>query len=233
MKMSSSFPKVKTWFLDLVFPKFCVGCKKEGSWLCKSCSQDIVSVVSQVCPQCGRLNLQGKYCSRCQKGKFLKGIIAALYYKEGPTKEIIHNIKYNSVTELAPILGKAMAKALKINLAKKDILITFAPLHPRRLAQRGFNQAELLAEVIAKESKLKLANLLLKKKNTKQQVELKGGKRRKNLAGVFTFKKCNIRGKTIIIVDDVTTTGATLNECAKVFKEKGAKVIWGLVVARG
>jgi len=229
----ASSTEIKNWFLDLFFPKFCVGCKKEGSWLCKSCQKNIIAVVSQVCPQCGRLNLQGKYCSRCQKGKFLKGIIAALYYEEGPTKEIIHNLKYNSVIELAPVLGKAMAKTLKDNILGENIFITWAPLHPRRLAQRGFNQSELLAKTIAKESKLPMANLLLKKKNTKRQVELKGDRRRKNLAGVFTFKKCDIRGKTIVIIDDVTTTGATLNECAKVLKEKGAKEIWGLVVARG
>ena len=251
MKMSSSFPKVKTWFLDLVFPKFCVGCKKEGSWLCDKCEKNIIPVISQVCPQCGRLCLAGFYCRLCRfevflikvKGKKkpkklkrrkpLEGIISSLYYEEGPTKEIIHNIKYNSVTELVPVLGKAMAQALKSNFSQKDALITFAPLHPKRLAQRGFNQAELLAKVIAKESKLNLSHLLKKKKNTKRQVELKGNRRRKNLKDVFSFRGGDIKGKTIIIVDDVTTTGATLNECAKVLKAAGAKEVWGLVVARG
>jgi len=235
-----SFTQIKNHLLDLFFPKFCVGCKKEGNWLCENCKEDMIAVISQVCPECGRLSLKGKYCKKCQKGKYLKGIIAALYYKEGPTKEIIHNIKYNSVIELAPVLGISMAEVLKNNLVKKDALITFAPLHSKRLAQRGFNQAELLAKIIAKESKLKLINLLKKRKNTKQQVELKGNSRRKNLAGVFNFSGgpataglANIKGKTIIIIDDVTTTGATLNECAKVLKEAGAKEVWGLVAARG
>lgn len=78
-----------------------------------------------------------------------------------------------------------------------------------------------------------MKNLLEKKKNTKRQVELKGRERRKNLEGVFAFKDGDLKGKTIIIVDDVTTTGATLNECAKVLKKAGAKEVWGLVVARG
>lgn len=243
--------KLKKIFLDLCFPSFCVGCQKEGTWLCRGCFKKIVLVNSQVCPGCNRLSLQGRYCRLCRfdiflvkvKGgkkpkkikrrKPLEGIISSLYYEEGPTKEIIHNIKYNSVIELVPILGKVMAKALKNNLPDKHILLTFAPLHPRRLSQRGFNQAELLAINTAKDSKVPIKNLLRKKKNTKQQVKLKGKLRRKNLTGVFSFRGNDIKGKTIVVIDDVTTTGTTLNECAKVLKAVGAKKVWGLVVARG
>jgi len=232
LTIKKKFAKTNRIF-DLFFPKFCVGCQIEGTWLCDECFQKIVFVSSQVCPQCGRLSLQGRYCTSCRKGKSIRGIICAAHYNGGPTKELIHNLKYNSVTEIVLILGKVMAKALQKNVPKKDILITFAPLHRRRLAQRGFNQAELLAKNISKTNKIPMKNLLEKKKNTKRQVELKGRERRKNLEGVFAFKDGDLKGKTIIIVDDVTTTGATLNECAKVLKKAGAKEVWGLVVARG
>ena len=109
------------------------------------------------------------------------------------------------------------------------------------MAQRGYNQSELLAQEVGEKTGLKVVELLSKNKKTKQQVELQGVKRRKNLKGVFKLKNKNcklpsgmqIDKKNILLVDDISTTGATLNECAKVLKEAGAKKVWGLVVARG
>ncbi len=197
-----------------------------------SCKQKIVVVSSQVCPACGRLSPQGKYCLKCRKGKHLNGIISAVYFEEGPTKEIIHNFKYNSVLEFGPYLGKIMAEKLA-EIPGKNLVITSVPLHAKRLAQRGYNQAEILAKVVSSESKIPCLDLLKKIKKTKRQVGLLGRNRRRNLSGVFKFVGQDIKSKKIIIVDDITTTGTTLNECARVLKEKGAKEVWGLVAARG
>lgn len=227
---------VKTFFLDLIFPKFCVDCQKEGSFLCSKCEKRVLLVKTQICPGCGRISKGGKYCLKDRKPHGLAGIIVAAYYEEGPIKEAIHNLKYNALLELAPFLGSLMATALKENIdISKDILITAVPLHFLRKSQRGFNQSELLGTAVAENLKLqKNFNILRKIRYTKPQVKFSGKKRRKNLINCYKiFQKNAIFGRTIILIDDVTTTGTTLNECAKVLRAAGAKRVWGLVVAKG
>jgi len=263
VKVLETFQKTKNLFIDLLFPKFCVGCSGEGEWLCSKCAQNIVPVVSQVCPKCGKLNAQGRYHVNCRKGIALKGIIAAAYFEEGPVREMIHNFKYNGVTALGENLSVLMANALARNFQLsisnfqsipndqlknftnenylktekckiENYILTFVPLHWRRQAQRGYNQAELLAEEVAKLTGLKTAALLEKRKSTKRQAELSSRSRQENLKNAFFVKTpISLVGKKVILIDDVTTTGSTLNECAKVLKEAGAKEIWGLVIARG
>ena len=239
MAQKNLFTKFKVVFLDLLFPRFCVSCGIEGTWLCASCKEDIVLVKSQLCAGCQRLSPNGRYCPKCRKGKALKGIIVASYYEEGPIREMIHNFKYNSVTELDNELVDLLYQAFK-NFKENNIkidIITFAPLHSARLAQRGYNQAEILANKLSGKTKIEVKPLLYKNKKTKRQVELTGKKRRENLLGVFGTRMKNlessVKNKKILIIDDITTTGTTLNECAKVLKDAGAKEIWGLVVARG
>lgn len=242
--------KISFNYLEYLFPHFCVGCEKEGDFLCQKCRGDILEVEMQVCPDCGRLNPQGIYCRECRteevpqskkakkslkkkyRRKPLQGIIAALYFEEGPTKEIIHNFKYNSVLEFKTILADKMSEKIKVISGLE--IISFAPLHPKRFAQRGYNQSEILAQEISKQVKIPCQNLLIKNKKTKRQVGLKGFKRRKNLQGVFKVNMgIDIKGKKIVIIDDISTTGTTLNECARVLKKAGAREVWGLVVARG
>lgn len=228
--------KWKSYFLDLVFPKFCVGCGKEGEWLCEICQHKILMVKTQVCPDCGRVSQFGQYCPRHQKRWGLSGIIVAAYYEEGPIKEAIHNLKYNDILELKILLGEILTQALKDNRKLGPfIFMTAVPLHFWRRAQRGYNQSELLGDYVANKLRLpKNFQILRKIRQTKPQVKLGGKKRLENLKNSFIFnKKINIRGRTIIIVDDVTTTGTTLNECAKVLRRAGAKRVWGLVVAKG
>jgi ComF family protein len=167
----------------------------------------------------------------------LSGIIVAAYYEEGPTKEIIHNFKYNHALGLKKVLEDLLVEAIKRSprYARDDnFIISFTPLHHRRLAERGFNQAELLAQTVSKKLKIPCESLLIKIKSTKRQVGLTGDIRRKNLTGVFKLKNSiDVNKKQILIIDDITTTGTTLNECAKVLRAAGAKEVWGLVVARG
>ena len=205
-------------------------------WLCSKCRDEILPVKTQVCPSCGRISEYGKYCLEDAKPHGLGGIIVSCYYGEGPIKELIHNFKYNNVTELGEILAKMMAKALKDNIAGigKDIILTAVPLHFLRRAQRGYNQSEILTELVGKNLGLKKLQLLKKIRRTKPQVKKSGKKRKENLKNCFKISKnIDIRGRTIILADDVTTTGTTLNECAKVLREAGAKRVWGLVVAKG
>ena len=253
--MNLKFKKIKKFLLDLFFPSFCVGCGDEGSLICLKCQKQIITVQTPICPECNKLSEEGRYCQRCGKDKALEGIMVAAYYEEGPVKEMIHNFKYNHALELKKVLSNLLVLAYRCHcdppaggeaiyhrsprpLARDDnIIVTFTPLHRRRLAERGFNQAEILAEETSKKLKLPCYDTLIKTRSTKRQVGLTGDARRQNLAGVYKVNKVckveSLRGKKILIVDDITTTGTTLNECAKVLKAKGAKEIWGLVVARG
>jgi len=225
--------KIKKFVLDLFFPSFCVGCGQEGSLLCRSCQKQIVTIQTPVCPECRRLSENGGYCSRCCKDKALKGIIVAAYYEEGPVKEMIHNFKYNHALDLKKVLAHLLVQSVGKNHFD---FMTFAPLSSRRLAERGFNQAEILAAAAAQKLKIPCQATLIKTKSTKRQVGLSGQKRRQNLSGVFKIESSKVeslKGKKILIVDDITTTGTTLNECAKVLRAAGAKEVWGLVVSRG
>lgn len=277
---------IKKFILGILFPSFCVNCKKESWWVCKECAQEIVLVKTQTCPECGKISDLGRLCPKCKKEKHIKGIICACYYDLGPIKEMVHNLKYNSVVELSEVLGGLMARALALNFKLQitniksktnnkmlkpksskykvesingeskihntlylipNTVLTFVPMHWLRQARRGYNQAELLAKEVSKNTNIPVLNLLQKIRSTKRQVELTGKERRENLKIVFKviksqshsfarkFSKENYKviGKKIIIIDDVTTTGSTLNECAKVLIEAGAKEVWGLVVARG
>lgn len=252
--------RIKKFILDLLFPSFCVGCGIEGSLLCLKCRKQIIQVQSPVCPRCQRLSENGRYCQICRKKMALSGIIVAVYYEEGPTKEMIHNFKYNHALGLKKVLANLLVEAYRRHCEQPGViasgsaaihrdrllwltprndntLVTFTPLHHRRLAERGFNQAELLAQTVSKRLKIPCESLLIKTKSTKRQVGLTGDIRRKNLTGAFKVHKvCKVkilRGKKILIIDDITTTGTTLNECAKILRAAGAKEVWGLVVSRG
>lgn len=269
------FEQTKNIVLDILFPKYCVNCGQEGDWLCLKCARDIVPVVSQVCPKCGRLSGNGRFCKPCRLIKLpkakgekrnrvemmkLNGVICAAYFEEGPIREMIHNFKYNGVLELGDKLAEMMARALnnelrimnngekklhnsyfvihssarKFSAENYNSILTFVPLHWHRQAQRGYNQSEILAKKISEKLNIEVENLLIKTHATKRQVELQGNRRRKNLSGVFVAKPgIDIKKKKIIIVDDITTTGSTLNECARVLKKSGAREVWGLVIARG
>lgn len=169
--------------------------------------------------------------------------------KDGLVKKAVHVFKYRFVKDLSKPLAELMVEQLKnrqIIKKKKPIpfgpdiendkIIIPVPLHPKRLRWRGFNQAELLAKNIADYFELPLENyILIRKRNNIPQVEIKDRRERmENIKDAFGCVNTElIKGKTIILIDDVCTTSATLSECAKVLKKSGAQEVWGVVVARG
>jgi len=228
--------RTKDFVLDLIFPQFCLLCGQEmGAWLCPGCLGKILPIQTQVCPACGRISQKGRFCRPCRIPA-LSGMVVAGYYEEGPMKEIIHNFKYNSLIKLGELLGEMMARSWRENFPMdKDFLITAVPLHFLRQAKRGYNQSEVLAENIASRLNLeKNFKILRKFRSTAPQVKTSGKERLKNIKSSFKInQKINICGRRLILVDDVATTGATLQECARLLKKAGAKEVWGLVIARG
>ncbi|MFH1711646.1 MAG: phosphoribosyltransferase family protein [Patescibacteria group bacterium] len=147
---------------------------------------------------------------------------------------MIHYLKYNGVTESAPILADLLIDQLIDEDIPDDIIITVVPLHSKKYLERGFNQSEMLAKIVAKKLGLSYQCVLSRIRETESQVKLKGDKRRENLVDAFaSVPRISIENKTIMIIDDVSTTGTTLEECARVLRASGARRVYGLVVARG
>lgn len=146
----------------------------------------------------------------------------------------MHNLKYRRLHVLSDNLGQLLADAYG-KFDDGDAIITAVPLHRSRLWHRGFNQARLLAEVVSRQSGTPLVSPLVRIKNTKPQFNLTRHLRRNNVAQAFALKAgCSdiIKDKKVILVDDVAATGSTVEECAKVLKQAGAKEVWALALAR-
>jgi len=214
--------KFKEFILDLLFPKFCLGCKKEGTFLCEDCFATLEISTSHQ-----------KF-----KEKNLTDLYFPVNYENFLVKGLIQNFKY-------PPLIKELKKELAfliishfLLLDKKpdfsDFVLVPVPLSKKKLRWRGFNQAEEIAKELANFLKIPLiSDCLIKIKETKDQVELSEKERRENVKGVFFVKNGEkIVGKNILLIDDVFTTGATMEEAARVLKEAGAKKIVGIVIAR-
>lgn len=230
LQISSKF------LLDIFYPKHCVSCGKHGQFVCIKCVEKIEPVITSTCPECGKIIKLGNFCPKCkQKLKVkLSGIIISARYEIGPTREMIHHLKYSGFIEIADMLGELMVQRIKRENLPKNTLLVPVPLHKSRESERGFNQSELLAQYISKKTDIPYKNSLLRDEATPSQVSLSGTERRANLEGAFSCAdKKSIKGKNILLVDDVTTTYSTLNECAKELISAGAKKVYGLVVARG
>lgn len=217
--------------LDIIFPKFCVYCKKEGDFLCLSCFKKIIKIQISQCPFCSKISPFGKLCPSCRRKNYLTGVVVAGYF-EGPLQKAIYAFKYEKISPLSFILSFLLKEKLE-NFPRKDFVLTFVPLHFKRENERGFNQSQLLAENLSLIFKKPCLDLLKRQKQTRPQVELNRKKRQENIKNAFVFKgnPADIKGKIVLVVDDVFTTGATLNECAKILRENGAREVWGVVLA--
>lgn len=240
---------LREFFAELLFPRSCIGCGTRDTYLCDACLYGSPWKREHSCPFCESvLTPDGRTCFSCAPKHSLDGVFSASVFREAAViAEAVHVLKYEYVPELAFPLGTFLAKAAtKTELPLPDLLIP-VPLHPWRLRYRGFNQSALIAQSFASTFMPELAvsvreDLLARHRFTLPQAKSRGAKERKaNLRGAFSLQKTNgstkatkkvLKGKTVWLVDDVATTGATLEECAKVLKKSGAKKVFGIVVAR-
>lgn len=235
------------FFIDLLFPIECLGCGKEGEWLCLQCYNRIALNKRQYCLKCKKENIYGKYCRECGKDHHLDGALIASSYDDQTLKLMVKSLKYNLVKDIARELGRLLVLFINSKIKElgsgegghslfKDltqVIVIPVPLHKKRLNWRGFNQAELIAEEISKHFNLPIQKDLIRIKENKIQAKLKEKERYENVKGCFSWAGGNLKGKKIILIDDVLTTGATLNECARILKSAGADEVWGIVVAKG
>ncbi len=241
----STKKKIAEYFLDLFFPAFCLGCKKEGSYLCQDCKELLDILHHQYC-LCSKnplrlpaKNLKGK-CNQCSDRR-LSGIYFALSYKEKPlTRKLIHFLKYEPyyLKDLAKVTAELISDHLSLLEIPREILqeklIVPVPIELSRKKRRGYNQSEEIAKELSKKLNIPLAlGNLIKIKTTKPQAELSREERKNNLKDAFIVSSPEeLRGRKILLLDDVYTTGSTMEECAKVLRKSGAKEVWGIAVAR-
>ena len=234
--LASSLRLLARSVADFVFPPICFGCDTEvdSGMVCDSCRLLLFTSEMDVCPGCGRpCASAAATCGLCRVPLSLVRVRALGMYQE-PFRKIIHALKYSEKTALAELLGGALAL-----LACQDPLLADAdaicavPLHPARLRERGFNQSELLAAVVSRETGIPLERPLRRCKNTRTQTaQSSHEKRRENLKGAFKLMpSVELAGRRVIVVDDVCTTGATLDAAAQPLLAAGASAVFGLVVA--
>lgn len=230
---------IKTALLDLLFPKFCAGCQKEGVFLCETCKTGLYArMLTPACPVCSFRNGTGITCQPCRKKTALRRCVSVFPYQEKIIRELLHMYKYNRTRELRPLLADFLilyARTHRFAVPQTAIIIPM-PLHQSRRRQRGFNQSEEIGKQFANAFGLLYRDDVLRRAaSTKSQVECADFReRRKNISGVFFGHRTpEILYKTVLLIDDITTSGATLNEAARVLKEAGAKSVWGMTIARG
>jgi competence protein ComFC len=243
------FGKINLFFLDTLFPIHCLLCNKGNFWICDDCLEKILLFESQTCPYCEKeTTSSGQICPNCRSFFLnnnsplpLDNLIVATKYKKQNISHLIHVFKYRFISDLHKPLGKLLARAIvRNNLPLPDLIIP-VPLHKKRLRWRGFNQAELLAEFIGNNLAPNfpipvMPELIIRKKYSVPQMKIKKyADRKENIKNAFVINKdigYNLEGKTVLLIDDVATTGSTLFECGKILKNNGTKKVFGCIIAR-
>lgn len=224
--------QLKEALLDLLFPPRCVGCHRPGTWLCPKCQRGIERITGPLCPRCGRPVAHSDHlCSVCRHmAPPIDGIRSAAYF-EGVLRDAIHRFKYRGTQALAQPLGQLMAECWPAYIPA-EVLVP-VPLHPTRLAERGYNQAALLAQELGAAIGLPVGTgSLARIRATAPQVTLDAAARRENVRGAFRCLDDRMAGRRVVLIDDVCTTGATLSACSTALRGAGARSIWAYTLAR-
>ncbi|RME80949.1 MAG: ComF family protein [Caldilineae bacterium] len=219
---------------DLIFPPRCVYCQAVGSHFCRACRREARFVGDSICVRCGQPATTRCTCYRCrhEPAQALLGMRGAVFYG-GPLAFAIHAFKYRGITELARPLAGYLIAYLQAHALPFDYLVP-VPLHPQREKFRGYNQSLLLAEEVAASCHIPVRSDVIRRiRHTPPQVHLRRRERLLNMQGAFAPVQAGIlHGETVLLIDDVCTTGATLRAAAEALRQAGAGDIWGLTIAR-
>ncbi len=232
---SAALSRLLPWIdrgLDLLFPSRCAGCGRPGAVWCPACDAALVPLVGRLCPKCGLpLDAPKTVCRSCRISEPALPIRSHARYR-GPVIRAILQLKYRPNKRLATTMGGWLA-AIARRESWRPRVIAPVPLGPKRLRQRGYNQATLIAAGLAESLGARLQEgLLVRTRETRSQVGLKMGDRRRNVQGAFQAFPSELQGQSVCIVDDLCTTGATLSACAEALLAAGAAEVVGLTVAR-
>lgn len=228
--------------INIIYPKRCFICDKilhlkSQETLCDICKKKVRWITGNICSKCGKPLEEHrlKFCFDCSKREQEYNQGRGMYlYKE----EVIHSIhryKYGNRKGYGKSFAKELTRFYLENINWEIDLITSVPLHPKKLKERGFNQSSLIADILSRNLNIEVNNfLLIRTKNTRPQKDLSDLERILNVRDVFSInKKYTFIHKNILIIDDIYTTGNTINNCAKILKDNGAGNVYFLTVAIG
>lgn len=225
-------------FLDLVFAPRCARCRDPlpaAGFLCAACSKESSATALPLCPGCGRSTVDGPtvFCRSCRGVYHRDGLLAAAAF-EGLQRDLVYALKYRADFRAGKHLGRLMAAMIAEVLPDDEALLVPVPLHRRRLRARGFNQASFLARCIARERGLPMAPAaLVREVDTLPLTGLDRRERKRAVRGAIRVSaRFRARGRRLLVVDDVFTTGATVEECCRVLKSEGAARTIAVAAAR-
>ena len=218
--------------LDWLYPPRCGGCANQGSRWCVNCQRESSLIVPPVCQCCGQMLTHEGLCQACRTGRPNFEALRSWAVFNGPVKNALHRLKYKRDVALGEALSAPMI--VRFNQLNWPVdLVAPVPLGVARQAQRGYNQAALLARPLALACELPYQiRALAKTRETRSQVGLSHDQRWQNVDGSFTARERTVRGKTVLLVDDVATSGATLSACALALHKAGARAVYALTLAR-
>lgn len=229
--------------VELFYPSNCVGCgnpQDSGTLLCKRCKATAPRIQPPFCRRCSRPYegaIDGGFsCPNCEDRALAFDCVVSVYQAKGVLRDLIHRYKYSGQFHLRRVLMEFLLEAMqdpRIQATRADGLVP-VPLHPTRLRERGFNQAEALAEALSKRTRVPVLRCIERRSYTSTQTRFDRMERMRNLRNVFALRKnSDVRGKHLVLLDDVLTTGSTLHECASVLRAAGAESVRAVTVARG
>lgn len=233
----SKLSNIINFIKDIISPKYCYSCKKEWHFLCLDCLQKL-NKHKPFCYQCKLISDKFEIHKKCNKFVYYDKIIVNFHYRENVIKKLIKDAKFYSRQEIFNDFWQSLSTMFLENEVidyREDCLIISSPMYFLRELKRWYNQSEYLAKIVSEKTLIKAYfNIVKKTRTTKQQSKLSKNERENNLKDSFTINKKYlnlIKWKNIVIVDDVISTGSTINEIAKVLKQNWVKKVIWLVVA--
>src|SRR5438093_2068264 len=228
--------------ISLLYPPVCTICGgnvRAGDYLCNQCEAKVVRIVAPFCQKCSEPfegSITSEFaCANCAHRTIYFDAAVSAYRGRGIVRQIIHEFKYGRQIHLRHLVARWLNCALddeRLRQSHFDVIVP-VPLHPTRQRERGFNQAGLLAELLSAQTSIPCKPLLERTRYTTTQTALDRSERMENLHNAFRLRKnANVRSLRVLLVDDVLTTGSTLNECARVLKRGGAFSVHAATAAR-
>ncbi len=218
--------------LDWLFPPTCGGCGTPGARWCQDCQENAVRIEPPYCKNCGQPTSGAERCPRCIDAPPKLTAIRSWAIFEGPVREALHQVKYKRDVALAEALIRPMVAFVSDLQWGLDVVVP-VPLSKKRKQERGYNQADLLAKPLAFGLGIKYRKQALKRRrDTRSQVDLSLDQRRLNVQDAFLATRSAFAGKAVLVVDDVATSGSTLDACAEALWQVGAQNVFGVTIAR-
>lgn len=217
---------------SFLFPSRCLGCGRRDFDICPDCRAALPKLPIRRCPFCAGIPNRIGVCERCRTNKISLDGVRVEYVLDGPTRKAIHRLKYRRGTFLVPVLAELVLESIRVRPLAPQLVVP-VPIGPLRRKQRGYNQSELLATQIGSTLNVPVQAALDRVREGRSQVGLSLRDRRENVRGAFALHPAaEVSGKRILLIDDVMTTGATLDACARVLKTAGAVSVVASPVAR-